>query len=240
MTDFINTNWAKEEFGKNYLDKADIYIVERRRMFSIIRSFAGHFIQSAGKKKVLDLGCGDGILSEELLRLDPSFSATLVDGSEDMLLKAKARLGRFDKTSFIRASFQDLLAGNVMTPGFDLVFSSMAIHHLTMDEKRALFRKIHRWLDDGGYFVNIDVVLAPTDTLDSWYMKLWADWMDGKKAAMRFEGEDSGDIIRRYKSPGENKPDILEAQMDALRTTGFKEVDCYYKYGIFTIYGGRK
>ncbi|NOY65253.1 MAG: class I SAM-dependent methyltransferase, partial [Nitrospirae bacterium] len=32
----------------------------------------------------------------------------------------------------------------------------------------------------------------------------------------------------------------LEAQLDALRETGFKEVDCYYKYGVFAIYGGRR
>lgn len=209
-------------------------------MFAIARSFADCFMPPAGGKRMLDLGCGDGILTEELLRLDHSLSVTLVDGSEDMLLKAKERLKRHKEPHFIKASFQELLSGNIISPGFDLVVSSMAIHHLATDEKSALFGLIHRWLDEGGCFINLDVVLAPTDTLDSWYMKLWADWMDEKRAAMRFEGEDTWDVIRRYKSTGDNKPDLLETQLEALRASGFKEVDCYYKYGIFTIYGGRK
>jgi tRNA (cmo5U34)-methyltransferase len=36
----------------------------------------------------------------------------------------------------------------------------------------------------------------------------------------------------------ENKPDTPNVQLNALRTIGFKDVDCYYQYGIFTMYGG--
>lgn len=240
MTDFNRTSWAKEEFSRNYLDKADIYIVERRRMFAILRSFSNHFLQKSGKKRLLDLGCGDGILTYELLSEDPNLSVTLVDASEDMLLKAKERFKGVKGNSFIRASFQELLAGKVLKPGFDLVFSSMAIHHLTMAEKKALFKLIFNCLNDGGYFVNIDVVDAPAEALDSWYMKLWEDWMDEKKLSLGVSGEESKDIIRRYKDLEENRPDKLDDQMNALRAEGFRDVDCYYKYGIFTIYGGIK
>ena len=72
MTDFTKTNWAKTEFSRNYLEKADIYIVERRRMFSILRSFMSHFLSSSGNRHLLDLGCGDGILTEEFLQVDSS------------------------------------------------------------------------------------------------------------------------------------------------------------------------
>jgi tRNA (cmo5U34)-methyltransferase len=37
-----------------------------------------------------------------------------------------------------------------------------------------------------------------------------------------------------------NKPDTLKNQMDTLREIGFKDVDCFYKYGIFSMFGGRK
>jgi tRNA (cmo5U34)-methyltransferase len=99
MTDFTKTNWAKAEFSRNYLDKAEIYIMERRRMFGILRSFMGHFLASSDKH-ILDLGCGDGILTEELLQVDGSLSATLLDGSDDMLAKARQRLEIGDRWAF--------------------------------------------------------------------------------------------------------------------------------------------
>jgi len=240
MTDFTKTNWAKAEFGRNYLEKADIYIVERRRMFSILRSFMGHFLSSSGKKQILDLGCGDGILTEELLQVDSSLTVTLLDGSDDMLAKARQRLGKFGDFRYVRASFQELLEKDVLAERYAFVVSSMAVHHLTLSEKIMLFKRIHSLLEDGGYFVNIDVVLPPTEALDQWYIKLWKDWMDDKKSSLGLDDEPSENIIKRYKDLSENKPDTLEGQLKALREIGFSEVDCFYKYGIFTIFGGKR
>lgn len=239
MTDFDESRWADPEFGRRYLDNADIYIVERRRMFEILKSFYRHFL-SFGQNQILDLGCGDGILTHELLKIDPSLSATLTDGSEDMLKKARKRLEGFKKATFIKASFQDLLARGALDSRFDLVFSSQAIHHLTMDEKYALFRWIHAHLNRDGHFVNIDVVLPPAESLEEWYMTLWKEWMDERKAVSATAGDQYDDIIQRYKDNKDNKPDTLDDQMNALKKAGFCEVDCYYKYGIFSIYGGKK
>jgi tRNA (cmo5U34)-methyltransferase len=109
-----------------------------------------------------------------------------------------------------------------------------------MKEKKALFRKIYAHLYPGGYFMNIDCILAPTDTLDQWYLSLWKEWIDEKKLSLGMNGDYFEDIIRRYKDNKDNKPDTLEDQLNALRETGFREADCYYKYGIFAMYGGRK
>ena len=46
--------------------------------------------------------------------------------------------------------------------------------------------------------------------------------------------------MKRYKDPASmNKPDILEDQLEALRETGFRDVDCYCKNGIFAVFGGK-
>jgi len=240
MTDFTETDWAKTEFSRNYLEKADIYIVERRRMFSILRSFMSHFLSSPGVKQILDLGCGDGILTEELLQVDGSLAVTLLDGSEDMLAKARQRLAKYGDFRYIRASFQDLLEKDVLAERYAFIVSSMAIHHLTLREKTMLFKKIHALLEDGGYFVNIDVVLPPTEALDQWYMKLWQEWMEDMKSNLGVEDGPSENIIKRYKDLGENKPDTLESQLKVLKEIGFSEVDCFYKYGIFSVYGGKR
>jgi tRNA (cmo5U34)-methyltransferase len=241
MTEFEKSNWARAEFSRDYLDKADIYIVERRRIFTIMKSFFSHFLSSSGPKKVIDLGCGDGVVTYEIMKNFGSITATLVDGSDDMLSKARERLKEFGEVGYMKSSFQEIINGTaVIGAGYHLALSSMAIHHLTLEEKKALFGIVHRSLRAGGFFVNFDVVLAPTEDLDVWYMKLWEEWMDEKRASLGIPWEDSTDIIKRYKSLEENKPDLLDDQMNALRAAGFGNVDCFYKYGIFVLYGGMK
>ncbi len=240
MTEFTNTRWADNEFAKEYRDNADIFIVERQRMIGIMASFYRHFIYGNSKTELLDLGCGDGILTQRILESDGNVSATLVDASDDMLAKAKERLNDYKDIDYIRASFQEVMGQDIISCSFDFIVSSLAIHHLTTDEKMLFFKKIHSHLNEGGYFLNIDVVLPPTDTLEQWYLQMWNEWMDERKASLGIDRDLFSDVTRRYKGYDENKPDTLESQLNALREIGFGEVDCFYKYGVFAVYGGKK
>ncbi len=242
MTQFSKTNWAKAEFSGNYIEKADIYIVERRRMAGILRSFYEHFIKGqTDAARTLDLGCGDGFLTEVIVKTDDSVRPTLADGSGHMLEKARQRLAGFGNASFIKAEFQELISGGkTLEGGYDFIMSSMAIHHLNAEEKRSLFGWVRDNLKTGGFFVNIDVVAPPDDPLGRWYMKLWEDWMKEKMSLLGREDEDVRDVIKRYKTLEENKPDTLDYQLDELRHAGFRSVDCFFKYGIFAVFGAMK
>jgi tRNA (cmo5U34)-methyltransferase len=240
MTEFDKTQWAKPEFTQEYRDSADVYIVERKRLLEILKSFYKNFIGNKPESNILDIGCGDGIVIYELLKIDHSIRGTLIDGSEDMLNKAKDRLKDFVNLHFIQGSFQEILNKNTTLQSYDFIVSSLAIHHLTMAEKTALFRTIYSHLNVNGYFLNIDVILAPSDALEQWYLLLWKQWIDERKSFLGVEDNNYDDIIGRYKDNTDNKPDTLDAQIKALQTIGFKDVDCFYKYGIFTMYGGKK
>ena len=240
MSDFNTSRWKDSAFAQQYRDNADVYIVERQRLFEIMKSFYRFFILDDRPKNVLDLGCGDGIITAELLSVDSSISATLVDGSEDMLNRAKDRLNNFSNMTYIQASFQDMLKADLVNRQFDLAVSSQAIHHLNLNEKKQFYSLIHTCLHSGGYFLNIDVTIAPTSDLEQWYMKLWQEWMDDKLMATGNTDATFDDIIQRYKSLSDNRPDTLDDQLAVLRETGFVNVDCFYKYGIFTVFGGRK
>jgi tRNA (cmo5U34)-methyltransferase len=241
MNDFEKTRWAEKGFAEEYLSAADIQIVDRKRLLEIAKSFYEHFLGNRGGNSILDLGCGDGILTYEFLAVDDSISATLVDGSEDMLREAKQRLRGFANVRFIRASFQELLQGaGIELPCFDFVISSLAVHHLAPSEKISLFAYLYSHINNGGYFLNIDVVLSPTAALESWYVQLWRDWIVRRQTELNAYG-DYENVIQKYCAPAHHsKLDTLADQMSALSSVGFREVDCYYKYGIFSIYGGRR
>ncbi len=187
-----------------------------------------------------DVGCGDGIVTSAIAEIDPRVAATLVDGSPDMLTKARQRLKRLRHTQYIRLSFQEMLRREVVHGPFDFIASSLAIHHLPFIEKAALFEKIFGLLKPGGYFVNIDVVLAPTGPLEQWYLSLWKDWIDERAWDLGMQDDRLNSIIRQYKDADENKPDTLGRQVNALQQIGFTDVDCFYKQGIFSIYGAKK
>jgi tRNA (cmo5U34)-methyltransferase len=238
--DFKRSNWSRPEFSMEFRDNADIYVIERQRLLGIMRSFFRHHFRGRENPSVLDLGCGDGIVAREILSVDKTIKATLVDASEDMLSVASKKLKGIENVKYIKVSFQEMLHKDILKEDFDFVVSSLAIHHLTMSEKKGLFRLIHSHLKDGGYFMNIDILLAPTELLDGWYMRLWQEWIEEQKTLHGIEREYYYDVVRRYKDNRDNKPDTLDEQLHALRGTGFKEVDCYYKYGVFAIYGGRR
>jgi len=242
MTDFKDTEWSGEEVVKWYLKEADMRVVDRRRQIEILKSFYKHFIGVGKGSKVLDLGCGDGIITQELFEIDGSIVATLVDGSEHMLDMAKTRLASHENTRFIRMSFQELLKNGsaVGLQDFDLVFSSLAIHHLAEDEKKSLFEYIHSHLKDEGCFVNIDITLSPSKTLEKWYLKLWRDWMEARQREYGIEN-DFEDAIKGYlKDHHYSQLSTLGDQIAALKDVGFKDVDCLYKHGIFAVFAGRK
>ncbi len=239
MTEFDKSHWAEKDFSNQYLEAADIYIVERKKLLEILKSFYRYFLANKKDNKILDLGCGDGILTQALLSIDKSISATLVDGSEEMLAKAKEKLSGFEGISYVRSSFQELPQKKELFSNFDFVVSSLAIHHLTMNEKKSLFEYLYSRLNAGGYFVNIDVVYPPTETLEGWYLFLWKEHIKEAQAKLGVEGNYE-DIVDRYKDNRDNKPDTLTEQLKALKSSGFDEVDCFFKYGIFTIFGGKK
>ena len=238
MSKFEKTRWAENEFSKNYRDDANIYLPFRSQFVEITKSFYGHFISQNTEAKILDLGCGDGLFIQELLKSFAPAMVTLVDGSIEMLEAAKKRLGNQANLHFMQASFQELFANDTLTEHFDFIYSSLAIHHLPFDEKKKLYTLIHKHLSPGGHFVHYDVVVSSVEQLEKWYLSLWRQWIQQHPA--REKREELFEIPDRYKSNQDNTPDTLDSQLKALKQIGFRNVDCYFKYGVFSLFGGRK
>jgi len=242
MAEFEKSEWIKSLHVKDFVENADIYILERKRLFSIMKSFYNYFLKKTiknGKIKVLDLGCGDGALTNELLKVDDRIEATLVDGSSDMIKNAQQRLKSYEGLNYIHKTFQELLENDILESDFNFIVSSLAIHHLSSEGKESLFQYILHHLKVGGFFLNVDVVRAPNETLEDWYRELWREWI-AKNELIIGSKESFQHIPLQYKNNPDNYTERLENQLNAMKSVGFNQVDCYYKYGIFSIFGGKK
>jgi len=238
MAKFEKSRWADREFSREYRDKANIYLPFRSQFIEVALSLYGHVIAADCPARILDLGCGDGLFIGELLQSFSPAHVTLVDGSAEMLAAAQQRLANKTNLTFVQASFQDLLAGEPLQENFHFVFSSLAIHHLPFSEKRQLYAYIHKLLRPGGCFVHYDVVVPPSTKIEKWYLSLWQQWIE--KHPDKERREELLGIPHQYKGNPDNIPDTLEAQLEVLENIGFRDVDCYFKYGIFSLFGGCK
>lgn len=238
MSEFKNTRWADEKFSKMYRDAADIYMPFRRQFFEVTKSLYSYYFSGIAETRFLDLGCGDGSFAEELLKNFSPAKVTLTDGSVDMLETAKKRLSNISNVEYIEAGFQTIVHSDILKGPFDFVFSSFAIHHLPFKEKKLLYSSIYDLLSQGGCFVHNDVIAPQSRRIEDWYLSIWREWIDRFPDKKKIEGMEV--IPEKYRESPDDFPDPLETHIELLRETGFSDVDCYFKYGIFALFGGFK
>jgi tRNA (cmo5U34)-methyltransferase len=177
--------------------------------------------------EVLDLGAGTGLFSRQVLDKCPQGRFVLYDVAGKMLDVARERFRDYpDRFRYVVDDYRNLAA----TGSFDLVISSLSIHHLADEEKKELCGRIFAALRDGGIFINIDLIKGPTPALEEFYCNNWYDKMRRTGAS---EDEIQAGLERRHAFDREA---LLEDQLRWLRQAGFTDVDCVYrnfKMGLF-------
>ena len=94
---------------------------------------------------VLDVGCGAGVPIAKLLAA--RYRVTGVDVSSEMVLRARRNV---PSGSFLCA---DTMTVSLPPSSFDVVVALYSVFHLPRAEHQGLFRRVHRWLKPGGYFL---------------------------------------------------------------------------------------
>lgn len=238
MAQFETSRWADAQFSQDYRDDAGIYLPYRNNFFMVAKSYFDFFLSHKKQPNVLDLGCGDGRFIQELLRTHKLEKLVLLDGSKEMLESAEKRLAIHTGLNFVEATFQELLDEDPLQgQKFDFIFSSLAIHHLTMGEKANVYQYAYNHLNSDGHFIIYDVVIAPTTDLEKWCMSLWRLWIE--EHPEKDHAAKLLDIPDKYKANTDNIPDTLSDQLEALKYVGFEDADCFFKYGAFALFGGR-
>jgi ubiquinone/menaquinone biosynthesis C-methylase UbiE len=105
---------------------------------------------------VLDVGCGTGTPGDRRYpaRRDDRCVTGIDASSPAMIARAKSQSGK----AGARATFQVAVAENLPFPdrGFDVVFSTLMLHHLPRKTRQQCAREIKRVLRVGGRVVAVD------------------------------------------------------------------------------------
>lgn len=176
--------------------------------------------------KVLDLGAGTGLFSFFLLEKYPNAELTLIDLAANMLDEARIRLG--DGVEYI---VDDYLT-HVFDFKFDIIISSLSIHHLSKWEKQQLYEKYVSLLNSSGVIVNADLILDEDSIVEEFFFDK-TDEMVLKKVSV----EEFNEASRRREY---DRQDTVDYQLDCLRNSGCEYVGLPYKFYNYGVLWGKK
>ncbi|HBC54298.1 MAG TPA: class I SAM-dependent methyltransferase [Alphaproteobacteria bacterium] len=180
--------------------------------------------------RILDIGAGTGLLSGLAQAFWPAAQITLIDLSPEMLARARERFAAMGRAV-------DIVTGDIAGPlpdgPFDAVVSALAIHHLGDTDKQALYRRIFGLLKPGGWFLNAEQLLGPTDAVHRLYQ---AEWLRRVRGAGVAEEE----LTAARERMRFDQEATLSDQLQWLTDIGFIDVDCFYKNFRMGTFGGRR
>jgi tRNA (cmo5U34)-methyltransferase len=203
--------WTSPEHARDYLERADS-ISHRGEGEATLLEFI-----SSGKRRILDLGTGDGRLLALAWQQNPDTEAVAVDFSPSMLEAARKRFAEDPRVTVVAYNMDQPLPD---LGKFDAVISSFAIHHLVHERKRALYAEVFELLNPGGVFCNLEHVASPTQRLHEKFLHA---------IGYTVETEDPS-----------NKLLDVETQLRWLREIGFVDVDCHWKWRELALLAGTR
>ena len=234
------------------------YLVRRNerfaRMIELIEA------TQARVERVLDLGCGPGSLTLDVLEAFPQVEVYGVDFDPSMLLLAQARLTRFgNRAHLIHADLRHSVWAEALPGPLDAVISATALHWLEPSALAALYRRLAGLLRPGGILLNADHVGSEHRAIQ----RTWEQHRAQERTAEGYVrmGEKEADdwdafwvaysqVLGYELTRGQPAVDGWEGgveeglplawHLDRLRAAGFYAVDCFARWDNDALYGGIK
>jgi tRNA (cmo5U34)-methyltransferase len=179
----------------------------------------------------VDVGCGQGWLSEAVLREFSRARVLALDGSPAMLHAAGELLAPYGARTDLRPfKLEDPAWISGIEGPVRCFVSSLVIHHLDGTEKRELFRCLRKKLEAGGALLYADVVEARSEVGRRHMARAWDE--EVRQRSLRIRGDESAyrAFVDRdwnmFEHPDPmDKPSGAAEQLRWLEETGFAGVD---------------
>lgn len=187
--------------------------------------------QDRSFRSILDLGSGTGNLAVLVRQAFPTAAITCVDVARESLAICDSRLQEHPGESrMIASDFRDVQ----FAPGeFDLIVSSIAIHHVPTNDKRGLFRKAASWLTRDGVLAYADQCRGATEDI---YQRHIDQWRAMSRAAGGTEEEFAMWIEHQREH---DHHETLNDQLRWLEAAGFMITDCVWRKLLWAVIQAR-
>ena len=221
-------HWHDADKVRDFVARMDRRADERRHQLDLLVKLIPH--PTGYPLAVLDVGAGFGSVAASVLDAFPCATATLLDISAEMQRVGRERLAHYDgRYEYHTGDFDGGVLPPALAGPYDAVVSALAIHHLDPPHKRDLYHTIAQRLAPGGVFLQLDIIAAPTDDVQTLYWDL-----DDREHVER--GEPPWDRTRIRHT----ELQLLEDHLGWLREAQLERVDCYWKRLDLALFGGRK
>jgi tRNA (cmo5U34)-methyltransferase len=184
----------------------------------------------AGAGSIVELGCGTGNLSLELLAKFPRGTLRFVDASPEMIALTRSRIDRAvspttPAVSFLVERFEEL---ELPEGPVDLVVSSISLHHV--EDKGRLYARVRSFLNGGGGFCFADQMRGEPE---SNHRRNWERWL----AFCRERGHCSPEEIESLleHAAAHDHYTTLTDHISLLAKAGFSEIDCVWRNGMWGV-----
>ena len=127
------------------------------------------------------------------------------------------RRERFAGDDRVTVAAHDFAAPLPFEGPFDAMVTSLAVHHVSDERKRALYAEVAGLLAPGGVFANLEIVASPTPALHD----RWRDEMGAR--------DDPADVLRD-----------MASQLAWIEEAGLTNVDCIWKWRSLALLRGER
>lgn len=233
--------WLNPEAADNYAQTVDLMVPQRKEILSIISRLAIEL--GSANLKIIDLGCGFGDVTAEIVELKPDVEVLMLDFSDEMIRRSSERFRDNKNITVAKRDLNQGILGITDEREFDAVVSCFALHHVEFENRIKLYSDIYAILKEGGLFINGDLFKEDSPIIDEWEFdnnvssllvmfkeKLGQEWTFDELKLNRLEhARKMGD-----------KPGTIWKMFHDTRVAGFGYIDCLWKFRNLAIIAATK
>lgn len=224
--------WNDASFARDWAEENREATAHRRRTIDLLVAAVTDYLAATDvPRRLLDVGCGHGVIAERLLREIADVTLVGVDGSQPMLGFAAQTLAPFgDRVALSQLDFETATPGSIGGGPFGVAIAVQSIHNASDAGKQRAYAAIRAALAPGGLLLVVDRIRLATPDLFPVYSTVWRLFGDEYYGQQR-EGATFEEHSRSVAERGD-LPASLEQNILWLREAGFSQVAAVHVVGI--------
>lgn len=238
MPEVVREQWNDADFARQWAERNLGDNLARKQSLDLLVTLIADYLAATDvPRRVLDLGCGHGVIAARVLDEIAETMLVGVDGSAPMLALSRERLAPYNgRFTLAQADFETMAPSDLPGGPFGVAFAVQSIHNSSDEGKRRALASARAVMAPGGLFLLLDRIRLATPALFPAYRGVWNVLGRESYAQHQHEGTTLAEHEAIVSGRGD-KPGSLEQNMLWLREAGFGEVAALHVVGVRALIG---